>query len=57
MPSRVVLKIKDIDKVQLEKIQGLKGVSGLFVKSSVISIILGVYSTSVYNALLNKNKG
>ncbi|WAM03577.1 hypothetical protein ONA22_00630 [Mycoplasmopsis cynos] len=56
-PSRLNIEIKDIAKVDLEKIKKLKGVSGLFVKSSTISIILGVYTNSVYQALNNNKRG
>ncbi|MCU9936080.1 PTS sugar transporter subunit IIABC [Mycoplasmopsis cynos] len=55
--SRLNIEIKDIAKVDLEKIKKLKGVSGLFVKSSTISIILGVYTNSVYQALNNNKRG
>ncbi|WAM05750.1 PTS sugar transporter subunit IIABC [Mycoplasmopsis cynos] len=56
-PSRLNIEIKDIAKVDLEKIKKLKGVSGIFVKSSTISIILGVYTNSVYQALNNNKRG
>ncbi|ATO30918.1 PTS sugar transporter subunit IIABC [Mycoplasmopsis bovirhinis] len=49
--SRIELEIKDLNLVNLEKIKALKGVSGLFVKSNLISIILGVYSKATFTAL------
>ncbi|AKF40913.1 PTS sugar transporter subunit IIABC [Mycoplasmopsis canis] len=50
-PSSVEFEIKEISIVKLEEIKKMKGVSGIFVKSSMISIIFGVYSRAVYNLL------
>ncbi|WP_036459143.1 PTS sugar transporter subunit IIABC [Mycoplasma leonicaptivi] len=52
--SRIDIYFSDISKINKEQIQKLKGVSGIFVKSDTISVVLGVYTQSVFNALNNK---
>ncbi|VEU73145.1 PTS system glucose-specific transporter subunit IIB (plasmid) [Mycoplasmopsis gallopavonis] len=52
-PSRVIIQVKDITKVNLIAIRDLKAVSGIFAKSDSLSIILGEFSQAVAKELNN----
>ncbi|WP_426461508.1 PTS glucose transporter subunit IIB [Mycoplasma hafezii] len=50
-PSRIVIPVKNIKEVQLEKIKELKAVTGVVAKSNSLSIILGEFSSAVAKGL------
>ncbi|WP_036464944.1 PTS transporter subunit EIIB [Mycoplasmopsis sturni] len=51
-PSRVNVICKDTKIVNLEQIKNLKGITGIFVSSSKVSLILGEFAKKTYDALI-----
>ncbi|MFV8400943.1 PTS glucose transporter subunit IIB [Mycoplasma sp. 005V] len=49
--NRISISVKDIKLVQLQQLNKLKGISGIVARSNGVSLVLGEYTTVVYNNL------
>ncbi|VEU70368.1 hypothetical protein [Mycoplasmopsis glycophila] len=52
-PSRINIFVQDVKKIKAEQIKNLKGITGVFLKSNSISLILGEFSQAVAKELKN----
>ncbi|QKT05490.1 PTS sugar transporter subunit IIABC [Mycoplasma sp. OR1901] len=50
-PSRVNLSIKDSKIVKANELKNTKGISGIFLKSNSVSLILGEFSKTFYETI------
>ncbi|MFV8499789.1 PTS glucose transporter subunit IIB [Mycoplasma sp. VS424B] len=49
--NRINISVKDIKLVKLQELNKLKGISGIVARSNGVSLVLGEYTTVVYNEL------
>lgn len=51
--TRIIISFSNIELIKVEEIKKLRGVSGVFLSSKNISLILGEYALAVYNQIIN----